>query len=242
MLLRFLVVVFSLAAADAGASPLPDYPFVFTTGTARQDSPPDTVRLGFVVAVRNKDLKAATAAYESTFDSVTKILATAAINDADIDASAVSKSPLSHWDESRNQSVPDGYEVSRRVKITGRDLSKYPEMVKGLLELPNTEEFSVLFDRSDRAKIETELIASAVKDANDRAERMAAQFGRKLGAVHAVSQIPFATLADEFGLGNGGPAYAGAPPQAMFKRAMERFLTPSTITLSATVNVVYELQ
>jgi len=242
MLLRVLAVVLALGALTASASPLPEYPFVFTTGTARTDTPPDIVRLGFVVASRNKDLKAATAAYESAFDSVAKILATAAINDADIDASAVSKSPLSHWDEVRSQSVPDGYEVSRRVKITGRDLSKYPEMIKALLELPNTEEFSALFDKSDRSKIENELFALAVKDANDRAERMAGQFGRKLGAVRAIAQIPFAALADEFGLSNGGPLFAGAPPQMMFKRAMERFLTPSTIAISATVNVVYELR
>jgi uncharacterized protein YggE len=114
--------------------------------------------------------------------------------------------------------------------------------MKALLELPHTESFAATFDRSDRSRIEADLLASAAQDAKARAERMAGQFGRKLGPVHAVSQIPFAALGAEFGFGyrgseGGALRYAGAPG-----RSAESMLAPATITIAEHVSVVYELQ
>jgi len=241
MLLRALAIVLALAAVAATASPLPDYPFVFTVGTARIDTPPDIVRLSFSVASRNKDLRAATAAFDSTFDSVITILTAAGIGQADIDASGINKTPLSHWDQSRNQTIPDGYEVSRSVKVTGRDLAKYPQMLKALLDLPNTENFFADFDRSDRPKLKADLFASAAKDAKTHAEDMAAQFGRKLGFVRAISQIALSAIGERFGLSSSTPESY----DRMFKRSVpagEQFAVPPTITISENVNVVYELQ
>ena len=235
-----LAIVVGLIAITAIASPLPDYPFVFTVGTAKIDTPPDIVRLSFAVVSRNKDLKAAGTAVDSTFNSVVAILTAAATRHEDIDASAVNKTPLSHWDQGRNQTIPDGYEVSRTVKVTGHDLSKYPQILKGLLELPNTENFLADFDRSDRPKLKADLFATAAKDAKAHAEDMAAQFGRKLGPVRAISQIPLSAIGDQFGFSSSErESY-----DRMFKRSApsEEFLAPATITISERVNVVFELQ
>lgn len=241
MLLRVLAFAFGLTTMTAIASPLPEYPFVFTVGNARIDTPPDMVRLRFTVATRSKDLKVASGALDSTFNSVITVLAAAAIREADIDASAVDKTPLSHLNESRDQTISDGYEVSRKVSITGHDLTKYPQMVKALLELPNTEDFNADFDRSDRSKLRADLLASASRDAKAHAEDMAAQFGRKLGPVRAISQVTFPAIPGYFGFSSGG---AGIYDR-MFKTSVpsqEQFLLPATITISETVNVVYELQ
>jgi uncharacterized protein YggE len=240
MPLRVLAIAFGFTAVTAIASPLPDYPFVFTVGTAKIDTPPDLVRLSFVVVSRNKDLKAAGTTLDSTFNSVVTILTAAAIREEDIDASAVNKTPVSHWDQGRNQTIPDGYEVSRSVKVTGHDLSKYPQMLKALLELPKTENFSADFDRSDRPKLTADLFATAAKDAKAHAQEMAAQFGRKLGPVRAISQIPLSTIGDQFGFSSSERENY----DRMFKRSApgNEFLAPATITISEKVNVVFELQ
>ena len=105
----------------------------------------------------------------------------------------------------------------------------------------NTENFGADFDRSDRTKLKADLFASAARDARAHAEDMAAQFGRKLGPVHAISQVPLSEIAAEFGFSNSGRAIY----DQMFKRsnaAEEQFLTPATITIAESVNVVYELQ
>jgi uncharacterized protein len=241
MLLRVIGVVLGFIAANAVASPLPEYPFVFTVGNARIETPPDMVRLSLTVASRNKDEKVAAAAVDSTFNSVISILTAAGTPKADIDASAVDKTPLSHLDESRDRSILDGYEVSRKIKVTGRDLAKYPKMVKALFELPHTQDFSADFDRSDRAKLRADLQAAAARDAKAHAEEMAAPFGRKLGSVRAISQISFPAIPGQFGFPTAGVEMF----DRMFKRSVpsqEEFLVPGNITVSETVNVVYELQ
>jgi uncharacterized protein YggE len=245
MLPRVLTLALWLFAAAASASPLPEYPFVFTTGSAKVESPPDTVRLSFTVADHNRDPRLAAAAVESTLKSIMTVLAAAAINERDIDASVVDKSPRSHWDQARSQSIPDGYEVSRKVTVVGRDLGKYPQMVRALLQLLGTVGFRAEFDRSDRSKMEADLLISAAKDAKARAERMATQFGRKLGPVHAIAQTAFSALPDEFGFSyraSASPALAMEVAVTGEKYSMERLLAPATITISEDVNVVYELQ
>lgn len=244
MLLRVLASGLMLFSLSASAAPIPDYPFIFTEGTAERDIAPDSVRLSFTVAAREANAKAAADAVESTFASVLTILATAGIREGDIDASLVNKSARNHWDAASEHSVADGYEVVRRVKVTARELGRYPQMLKGLLQLPNTENFHAEFDRSDRPAIEAELLASAAQDARIRAERMTAPFGRKLGAVRAISEPPFAGLSEEFGFGYRAPT-GGMTAATVFRRSAgsdERLLAPTTITIVRSVNVVYELQ
>jgi uncharacterized protein YggE len=245
MPMRYLLLALTFVALGATASPLPEYPFLFTSGTSRSEVPPDVVHLSFTVAARDKDAKVAVASVESTFKSVMAILLAADIRETDIDASAVDKTPRSHWDGSSKQTLPDGYDVSRKIVFTARDLTKYPQMMKSLLALTGTKEFDATFERSDRGKIEADLFALAAKDANVRAQQMAAQFGRKLGPVRAVAQIPFSSISNEFGLnyeGSSVPAPAVAMELAERNKSLDRFLAPVTITISESVNVIYELQ
>jgi len=241
------LVLLGFGAVAAAASPLPEYPFIFSAGTGRSAVAPDLVRLSFAIAARDRDVKLATAAVESTFASVTSILAAAAVRTSDVDASAVDKSPRSHWDQTTDRTIPDGFQVTRKIKVTARDLTRYPQLMKSLLDLAATEDFSAEFDRSDRQKLQEELLATAAQDAHARAERVAAQFGRKLGAARAIAQIPFTALGDELGFSYGGPH---VPPQLMMeevvvtgaRKSLDQFLAPQTITISESVNVVYELQ
>jgi uncharacterized protein len=244
MLPRVLTLGLALLTVSASAAPIPDYPFIFTVGTAETDIAPDTARIGFTLAARDANAKVAADAVESSFASVLTILAAAGIREADIDASLVNKSPRSHWDSASERSVADGYEVLRRINVTARDLIRYPQMLKALLQLPNTENFHAEFDRSDRPRIEAELLASAAQDARVRAERMAAPFGRKLGAVRAISQPPFAGLSEEFGFGSHAAMAGVSASAAIFKRSgsEERLLAPAAITIARSVNVIYELQ
>jgi len=237
---RLLCAAFCLAAITATASPLPDYPFVFTTGSAEKSVSPDVVTLRFTVTARDKDATVAAAAVEATFTSVTSILSKASIRPVDIDASAVDKTLRRRWDSEADESIPDGYEVSRTISLTARQLTTYPQMIRALLELPNTADFVPTFGRSDRQKIETELFASAAQSAKERAEAMAGQFGRKLGPAHAISRDPFGDIAGSFGLSSNGPG-AGPPPPYVAPPDGS-FLAPAMITLSESVNVIYELE
>ena len=244
MLTRVLIAILAATSAVAVSSPLPEYPFVFATGTARRDLPPDTAKVEFTVAARNKGAAAAAGSVDSTFEVALKICAAADIRKSDVDASTVNKTARSHWDSAKDQSVPDGYEVSRHIKVTVRDLTRFPQMVRELLKLSGAESFSSEFERSDKIAIQEELFTLAAKDAREQAGKMAASFDRKLGPAHAIARVPFDTLPSGFGFSDGG-SVGGALMEIVVtgsSRTSDIMLVPSKITLSESVNVVYELQ
>jgi hypothetical protein len=71
---------------------------------------------------------------------------------------------------------------------------------------------------------------------------MATQFGRKLGAVHAIAQIPFAAIRNQFGF--SGVEFASASEVVLTgaRKSLEIFLAPATIRISDNVNVIFELR
>jgi uncharacterized protein YggE len=244
MRLLLLLGTTLMCAATASASPLPEYPFVFTTGSAKADVPPDVVELSFSLSAHNANEVEALKAVQRGFQRVLEILAAADVKEADIDASSVDKSEQRHWDEDKDISMPDGFDVTRTFTVTVRDLVKYPVMGKALLDLPGTSEFDPTFNRTDRLKIESELFQRAAQDAKARAERMATSFERKLGPVRAIAQIPFGDVSNWLGVG-GDQRYLSDFTVTGSRRSTaepDSLLVPAIISISAQVNVVFELQ
>ncbi len=244
--MRFLLLLGTalMCAAMASASPLPEYPFVFTTGSAKADVPPDVVELSFSVSAHNANEGEALKAVQQGVQRVLAILANADVKEADIDASSINKSEQRHWDEDKDMSVPDGFDVTRTFTVTVRDLAKYPVMGKALLDLSGTSDFDPTFNRTDRLKIESDLFQRAAQDAKARAERMAASFERKLGAVRAIAQIPFGDVSNWLGVGGDQRYLSDIVVTGSRRRVTEpdSLLVPATISISAKVNVVFEMQ
>jgi uncharacterized protein YggE len=233
-----------LCVASAAASPLPEYPFVFTTGTAKSDSPPDVVELSFSLSARHPNANAAVNAVREGTQRVLEILAAAGVKEPDIDASSFNKSEERHWDDDKDVSVSDGFEVRRDFSVTIRDLTKYPDLGKALLDLSGTADFDPTFNRTDKAKIEADLLQRASNDARTRAERVAASFSRTLGPARAISQIPFGEIPHRLGLGDSDRDLSEIVVTGSRRRLEDpdSLLVPATISFSAKVNVVYELQ
>ena len=239
---RLMTAALALVTLNAFASPLPEYPFVFAVGDAKATLPPDVGHLSFTVSSHNANVDVALATVSKTSDIALKILADAGLGAADIDASPMTKDSRSHWDDKRDQSVPDGYEVSRKFEITVRNLGKYPKMVTALFALPNTEDFRPYFKRSDAATVSTQLLEAAAADAKAKAEKMAAQFGARVGRVRAISQIPVAEVPYVFGVSTlplriGEPDYAIEAPDSL-----DRLLVPASVEITERLNVVFELE
>lgn len=241
-MIRLITAALALVTLNAFASPLPEYPFVFAVGDAKATLPPDTGHLNFTVSSRNADADVALAAVRKTSELALTILAEAGVADADVNASSMNKESRSHWDEKRGQSVPDGYEVSRKFEIKIRKLDRYPKMVTALFALPNTADFYASFKRSDAATVSTQLLEAAAADARAKAEKMAAQFGSRVGRVRAISQIPVADVPYVFGvssrpIGIDRPDYAIEAPDSL-----DQLLVPASVEITERLNVVFELE
>jgi uncharacterized protein YggE len=240
-----LILLAFAAAAAAAASPVPDYPFIYAEGSATRDMPPDIATLSVALAARHATSEGAVSAVQALAAKVLALLGRSGVRDADINAAQLNKSLQMRWDEATRRNVPDGFEATRNVSVTVRDLARYPTLLTALLAMPGVNGGGGNFDRVDRGKVSAELVAEAAEAARRNGELMATGLHRKVGAARAIARIPFAEIPQRFGFGGGAVAFSGVAAAAPRLRAMaaeDSSLVPTNITLSESVNVLFELQ
>ncbi len=136
-----------------------------------------------------------------------------------------------------------GYDVSRQIKVTLRDVQLYEVFMKNLLSAANIESVSPGFDRTDRDKVESDLLTDAAHNAKQQAEHMAKGFGAKLGTVYAITQQgSFHNLVTQFTIGTGGRSGGGGGGMGGGSRGRDEALfVPSTISFRKTVSAIYKI-
>jgi uncharacterized protein YggE len=236
------------AVAPAWGSDLPAFPFINVTGNAIKDVSPDLARVSFTVTARDPAAEVAARRVSDRVAEVLELLSRDGVAQADIDAHEVGKRVVFERESgvsAGGRRGPPRYQVSRNFSVLLRNVASWPEIGSKLLEMQNVVSVEAQFDRTDRSALEAELVAAAAKDAQQRAEHLAAGFGQRLGAVQAISQDPFPEIsvrllrADMRNAYEGSVMLASAEPS---ERSASRVLVPPTIPLVASVNAIYRLE
>jgi len=223
-----LVVAVALLPFAVQASNLPDYPFIHTTGEGFATIVPDLGEIDFDITAFNADPAAATAQVAERAAQVQALM-------------VEGESSVAMRDMRKEMRSTEGdYAVLSSVHIVVNDLSKWRPLMQALLALPNVDHMSTSFGRSDREKAEQELTASAVKDAQRRAEAMAAGFGKKVGAVSAISSGQLRNLTNAVGLMPGDLYYRNRTVEAA--PADKDFLATEVLRWSQTVDVIFRIK
>jgi len=233
----FKTLAFAVALLPFGAhaSNLPDYPFIHAAGEGYLMVVPDMGEIDFDISAYDPDPAAAVALVQARAAEVHALLAGEG-------ASAEVRDMRKEMRKSANPdpaAAPD-YDIRSAVHIVVRDLGKWRPIMQALLEMKNIDHMSTTFSKTDRLKVEQELTAVAVKDAQRRAENMAAGFGKKLGAVAAVSSGQLRNLTGAVGL-MPGDFYKGtagvAPPNPD-----KDFLSIDVLKWSQTVDMLFRIK
>jgi hypothetical protein len=106
-----------------------------------------------------------------------------------------------------------------------------------LLTMENITHIETQFDRTDREKIETNLIAQAGQNAREQAKKIAKGFGVELGAVYAISQQGFYNLGAEFSLERDR-----TPRRRTAYMESDFLFVPSTITFYSGVSAIFKIK
>lgn len=224
--LAFAFLVMPLAVqADA----LPAAPYVQVNGHGSLTVVPDMARITVTVAQTAKDLSQARNDVESR---ASKVIATArklGIAERDINAANISIWPEYQWQN--NSQVFMGQNVSRRILITQRDLSRYADLI-GALTKAGVANFDTTLDHSDLPSLRRQALAKAVEDAHARALALTTAAGMSLGAVYSISENS----------GSPRPIMAGGLQAATVERSNGAKYEPGTMEISADVSVVYLLK
>jgi len=235
----FLLVSSGLAAE------IPDYPFVFVVGKADVEIAPNIASCSLTLRAREQDPAKAAAIVEDRLKTVLAAFKTNHIAPNDIESFTIEKQVLTNEYNDNQAAVIKGYDVLRNVKFAVRQLESVAPIETTLVKSPNVTNIACQFDRTDRARIEADLMTKALHSARDEGDKLAVPLGRHVTAAVAVSKVPFDSIAGAFGLGAGS---AMERIDRMFKKSVssddqrDELLVPLTIHLAVSINVLFKME
>lgn len=228
-----------LCASVAFAADIPQYPFVFTTGKADVDTPPDIATCSLTIHAIDPDAGKAESTVNGRLKEILATLTKRGIASGDIESFSVNKQILSTAYTEKEPAEIRGYDLTRNLTFKARQLKPLPEIEAAFIGAPNVEQINCQFDRADRQVMEADLLGKALRSAKEQAEKLAAPLGRRVTSAEAISRVPFDSIPDALGLGSGA-----STSERMFSRsvAADELLVPSTIHLSVSVNVLFKME
>jgi uncharacterized protein YggE len=138
--------------------------------------------------------------------------------------------------------LPEGQPMPMETRVTlhvtVRDLAQWTPLMQALLVMKDIESMAVSFNRSDREKVESELLQQAIASARLKAQDIARGFRAKLGPATGVSIGPLRNLSNAMGLASDSNARGGStrrPPAGVNMALIE------SIRLAQSVDVIYRI-
>lgn len=187
--MKFLTAFLSLLllSLPVSANPLPAQPHIYVEGSAELEVEPDMMNFSLSIQTMNVDLAKAKADVDARSQLLIETVKKFGIKAEDIATTALNIRPEYEYKE--NQRVLIGNNVSRQVDITLRDLKKYPDMMKALVDAKISETINTNLTLSNKKSVEEKVQAAAMKDARERAERLAKSQGKSVGEPWSISEF-----------------------------------------------------
>lgn len=236
-------LITTTTATTAMASPLPQQPHVYVEGSAELEVEPDMMM--FTLSIQTVDIDLAKA--KDDVDARSRLLIEASkkfgIKASDIATTALNIRPEYEYKE--GQRVLTGNNVSRQVDINLRDLKKYPDMMKALVDAKISETINTNLTVADKKAVEEKVQAAAMSDAQARAGRLAKSQGKAVGDPWSISEFNnrgnerWELLPNRQLMGNSASMKADA--MSLQRMASEPF-EPGVMKITAQVYVVYLLK
>lgn len=226
------------------ASPLPDKPHVYVEGSAEIEVAPDLMTFSLLIEKSDLDLATAKADVDARSTLLINTCKKLGIKPDAIATTALSIFP--EYDYKDQQRVFSGNRVSRQVDIKLKDLTKYAQVMKALVDAKITQTINTKLSLADEKAAEDKVLINAMADAKARAERLAKSQGKELGDPFSISE--FNTRAEEtytlrVSRSIVGDSASDAVPQVRLSKmeASEPF-EPGVMKAKAQVYVVYLLK
>ena len=220
------VLLVTLLSGPLWADAVPDQPHVVVSGQAEVSAVPDILKISLNLTEVGPEVAGARDLVEKRSQLLIDTLKKQGVEKKDITAASLKITPHYNW--SNKAQIYVGTEVSRKIDVTLRDLGKYDDLIRAIVETKVARINSTRLESSREKELRQEALQAAIDDARLKAELLVAGFPEKLGPVYAISSGGSSYRMHE--------AYAAAEPM---KRAAA--FEPGEITLSESVQVVFYL-
>jgi uncharacterized protein len=229
-------LLLAMGSTPLQASPLPDYPFIHTRGSAVQHVVPDRGTLDFEIMARDPDAARAQDIVERRIDAVRALLAEVGLAEGDVEIRAVRKEMRA----GAGAAEAPIYELRCDVRLRVDDLSKWGALTAPLTAMANVDGFSTAFSSSRREAIETELVNEAIQAALRRGQLVATGFGRKLGPVAGVTPGELKFLGGAMALAETANRFM-PPDKSRQVKGATNLGAVDLITMMQSVDVVFRI-
>lgn len=170
----FIVFLFSFLGHSQENKPVPQ---INVNGEGKIKTVPDQVMILATVETKGTNAKDVKKQNDQQMEAVLKVVKSMNLAPADYKTKRVALNPQYDYEKKKHS-----YNASQTVEILLRDLSKYDELMEGLVDQGINRIDNVTFQSSKLAQFQSEARKAAMKDAKQKAEDYVSVLGQKIGS------------------------------------------------------------
>ncbi len=223
-LIPLFVCILSIHSSFAGS--LPDVPHIVVTGECEIRATPDILTLSLSIADIGLQVAEARDSVEKRSKKLITSLDALSIAKEDISSAQLQITPHYNWNNSTQ--IYAGTEVSRTVEVTLRDLSRYDDLIRSVIDARVAQIDSTRLSSSKEKKIREDALRGAISDGMEKAQIIVAHLPEQIGSIYSIS--PQSSNAPMF---QARYEMAGMAKQSAFE--------PGTILFKESLQIVFYL-
>ncbi|OIV40048.1 SIMPL domain-containing protein [Flavobacterium johnsoniae] len=225
-LVLFLTIMFMTMSYGQEIKQVPQ---INVNGEGKVKVAPDQVCISATVETKGNNAKDVKKQNDEKMDAVLKFIKKSNVPTADFKTKQVALNPQYDYDKKKTS-----YNATQTVEIVLRDLSKYDELMEGLVQQGINRIDNVSFESSKLLQHQSEARKLAIKDAKAKAEDYVSVLGQKVGKA--------ITISDNSQVYHPRPVYAAMKTEMMDAAgASNETLAIGEIEITANVSVSFIL-
>jgi uncharacterized protein YggE len=222
-----LVILFMTASY---AQEVKQIPQINTNGEGKVKVVPDQAAISVTVETKGNNAKDVKKQNDQKIEAVLKFIKKMNLAPEDFKTKRVALNPQYDYEKKKHS-----YNATQTIEIVLKDLSKYDELMEGLVDEGINRIDEVTFQSSKLAQYQSDARKLAMKDAKLKAEDYVSVLGQKIGKA--------ITISDNSQTYYPQPVYAAMKTMAMDSEAAPReTLAVGEITITANVSVSFILE
>lgn len=179
---KVLLILSLLLITVANAQEVKQVPQISVTGEGEIKVVPDQAVITATVETKGNVAKEVKKQNDQQIESVLKLIKKMNLAPADYKTQRVSLNPQYDYEKKKTT-----YNASQTIEILVRDLSKYDQLMEGLVDQGVNRIDNVVFQSSSLARYQSEARKMAMKDAKMKAEDYVSVLGQKVGKAMVIS-------------------------------------------------------
>ena len=248
MKILFAILLFTFSVAVVFAQTV--RPSVSIVGEAKMNVSPDQVVFTFEVVTADKNLSAAKRANDTRSSQALTAAKSFQIGPEKIQTDSLTISlQYTGTKDPRGEHMLIGYEVTKRIFVTLKDLDKIDTFLAKAIEAGVNRVVAIRIESSQMQRFQEQVRSMAVKNAWVKAQAYAAQLGQTVGKAYVIREDGADTpgYTNGTGSGSGGGDGIGTPaPNGKIETPTNPFAVPVTfaigqILIEEKVYVTFEL-